>query len=282
MLAIEKAGLVVEQGHSESSLDQFEISIGPLPAMAAVHAVFCATEIIKETSRQNGFRAIFHPKPFQKLQPTGLHLHLSVHSQDPHGKEVEVDQLVQTSTRSSHEIPRTTADTFLAGILKRLSLITAISLPSQDSYLRASTGVAMGNVVSWGKENSSVPVSEVSTGYWEIRSLDWTANIYLALAAYLSAGLLGIKGNEKLQWKDPRAITYKLEAAAAKNLGISESLPTKMDEALQCLIREKYGDLQEFMGEEILDLFVTVKTAELEYVKTLSDEERRNLLLFHI
>jgi glutamine synthetase len=96
----------------------------------------------------------------------------------------------------------------------------------------------MRDYVAWGKENQSVPLSQVSLGYWEIRLLDWTANIYLATAVYLSAGLLGIKNSEKLRWQDPGNLTFQMDIAALQKLGVTEPLPKSFDGAIGSLIQK--------------------------------------------
>jgi glutamine synthetase len=90
MLALEATGLVIEQGHAECSPTQFEISIGPLPVMQAVDSLVCAKEIIKEVAYMHGLMANFLPMPFEDREPTGLHLHLSVHQQSSDQRELDV------------------------------------------------------------------------------------------------------------------------------------------------------------------------------------------------
>ncbi|KAK0616847.1 hypothetical protein B0T14DRAFT_253753 [Immersiella caudata] len=283
MLALEAVGLVVTQGHSECSVDQFEIPLGPLPLVAAVDALIAAREIIKETAAKHGFFACFFPKPLDNKEPTGLHLHLSAHqsAELPEREELWVDQLTQPASRAKHKMSKLSADSFLAGILDRFAMLCAFGLPTVDSYHRSANKFVMGNFVAWGKANSSVPLSEVGTGHWEIRSLDWGANVYIAVAAFLSAGLLGLARDEPLRWKDPGGLTYELQPEEREGFGIVELIPASFDEALLGLIQRQYGGLEEYMGHEILDLYVTVKQKEHEHMRSLSDEERRRALIAH-
>ena len=68
-------------------------------------------------------------------------------------------------------------------------------MPSHESYARACDPSIMGRYVAWGKTISPF-LNQVADGHWEIRCLDWTANTYLAVAAFISADLLGIRNRE--------------------------------------------------------------------------------------
>ncbi|KAF3912544.1 hypothetical protein ABW20_dc0110019 [Dactylellina cionopaga] len=275
MLALEAAGIVVEQGHSEGALHQYEICTGPLPLLEAVDSLIFSKEIIKVVALRHGYNAIFIPMPFANREPTGLHLHLSLHTNVD--ALTPVEELTDPRTRSCHEVSTSVADHFLAGTLNRLPALCAFGMASDNSYQR--TIDAMGEYVAWGKANSTVPISEVSTGYWEFRFLDWTANIYLAAAAFVTAGLLGIKNSEAVKMEDPGDITYSLDEATRKKFGITTLLPLSIDDAIIKLIEGRYVGLPEFMGEQIIDLYVLVKQEEVKRLKALSGEDRHTLLM---
>jgi glutamine synthetase len=69
------------------------------------------------------------------------------------------------------------------------------------SYERVKPYLA-GNVVAWGTENRLVPIRKIKCGHWEMRCVDATVNICLALAAILSASLVGCAKEELLVWPD--------------------------------------------------------------------------------
>jgi glutamine synthetase len=281
MIALERAGLEVEQGHAESSLNQFEISVAPLPAVAAADSLICAKEIIKEVATAHGFAALFLPKPFHSLLPTGLHFHLSIHHPSGDPEAIPLRDYVSSQTREKHSISKDVSHNFLAGILHRLSPIMAFSTPSDNSYLRLATEDVMGKYICWGRNNSSVPLNEISVGYWEIRSLDWTANIHLAMAAYISAGLLGIKEHQQLQCQDSGTLTYQLEPSARESLGIVDLLPQDFEQANLSLISRRYAGLQHYINEELIDLYVLVKEKERQYLSNLTDDDKLSLLFQH-
>lgn len=71
----------------------------------------------------------------------------------------------------------------------------------QESYIRVKS-LEAGDWVAWGSQNRTAPVRKIAQGHWELRFADATANMYLAISACIGAGLLGLKNNEELRWKD--------------------------------------------------------------------------------
>ena len=53
--------------------------------------------------------------------------------------------------------------------------------------------------VCWGRENKETPLRQVDDAHWEYRAMDGTANMYLALAALLRAGWLGLEDGEGIE-----------------------------------------------------------------------------------
>ena len=282
MLALEDAGIAVEQGLSESSHQQYEISIGPLPVMAAVDSALCAQEIIKNVALSQGFRACFRPKPFQNLDGSGLHLHLSLHEETNKQEQSRSDQTMTIPQNiEEHQIDKR-ANQFLAGILTRLVALWAFSMPSPESYDRSSDPWVMGRHVAWGENNIFVPINQITDGHWEIRCLDWTANIYLAVTAYISAGLLGIKAQEALKCSDQCQQTPKMDGAERDQLRTVQLLPTRLEETLEKLAQSRYSGLKLFMGKDILDLYLVMKEKEQKYLQTLTNEAKDTIFALHI
>jgi len=277
MTAIERSGLVVEQGHAESSWQQYEISLGPLPVLEAIDGALVAAEIIRRVSRSHGFHASFRPLPIEGFEPTGLHLHLSLH-----GTTGQCSEGKSMSTKwSSATIGVDVARSFLAGMLQRLPALLAFGLPCEESYARIKSPDTMGHFVAWGKTNSTVPINELANGYWELRILDWTANVYLAVAAFISAGLLGIRDKSTVTIQDPKELTHRLSAKSREDLGIVTRLPTNFGAALAQLIEERYCGLEAFIGEPALDLYVAIKQCESEALANMTARERDQLYHMH-
>jgi glutamine synthetase len=277
MMAIERSGLVVEQGHAESSWQQYEISLGPLPVLEAIDGVLVAAEIIKRVSRLHSFQASFRPLPREGFEPSGLHVHLSLHSTTGRCSE---DKRADTRSLSA-PVSVDVAKSFLAGMLQRLPALMAFGMPCEESYARIRSPDTMGHFVAWGKTNSTVPVNEQANGHWELRMLDWTANVYLAVAAFITAGLLGIRDKSAVAMQDPKELTHRLSADSREALGIVTRLPTSFEEALTQLIEGQYCGLDAFVGEPVLDLYVAIKQREAEALANMTAEERDQLYHMH-
>jgi glutamine synthetase len=168
--------------HSEGGKGLYEFVTAPLGVMEAVDEQIYLRQAIQTISRQHGFKATMYPAPFGDGSTNGAHCHFSIN--DP-----------------SAEV----ADHFLAGFLERLPALCAFGLPVHDSYHRVSEmkGQA-GKYVAWGMENKDLPVRGIlgRIGYWEFRCADFSANTYLQLAAWITAGRLGVQERVKLRWKD--------------------------------------------------------------------------------
>ena len=145
--------------------------------MAAIDQVMHAREVITYIASIHGYRATLYPKPYADAAGTGLHMHLSFPA------------------------PVSTGSSFFAGVLKNLPTICAFSLPGEDSYLRVADGAWSGGTwCIWGDNNREANLRrlEKDENHWEIRCLDGFANVYLAAAAVIHAGILGVQGQMQL------------------------------------------------------------------------------------
>ena len=93
------------------------------------------------------------------------------------------------------------------------------------------------------------------------------ANPYLAIAATLACGWLGMVG--ELEPNDPiKGTAYRL----------AQTLPQQMPDALRKL--QQSGPLKEVLGESFVEALLAVKAAEHDaYQKVISSWEREHLLL---
>src|SRR5690606_9549781 len=88
-----------------------------------------------------------------------------------------------------------TAFSFMAGVLKHAPNFTAITNPTVNSYKRLVPGYEAPRYVAWSARNRSplirIPASRGMSTRIEVRSVDPSANPYLAMAVLLAAGLDG-------------------------------------------------------------------------------------------
>lgn len=176
--SLQHSDIEVQHFEAEGGPAQYEIATGPLPALAAVDSLVHSRETIRSICEKNLAVATFHPKLKSGASGTGAHVHFSF------------DKL----TEENH---------FIAGILAHLPSICAFTLPTVISYDRLlDSGWSGGTWVAWGTQNRETPLRKIAPGRWEFKSLDGTANMYLALAAVIAAGLLGVAERLELKCKD--------------------------------------------------------------------------------
>lgn len=204
--------VAVQHFHPEGPSDQFEISLAPLPLMEAIDTLMLTYEVIKNVAFRHGHEATMYPKPFAEHPANGAHTHLSMHLSD---KE----------------------ETFLAGLLTYLPSLCVFTMGSPESYIRIKS-LEAGEWVAWGTQSRSLPVRKVAHGHWELRSLDATTNMYLALTACIGMGLLGLR-KEELKWKDFLSWASNLSDDERRKLGILTRLPTTLGTAVERLKERK-------------------------------------------
>lgn len=92
---------------------------------------------------------------------------------------------------------------FIGGILKHLPAICSFTVPTVVSYDRlVDLGWAEGRWAAWVTQNRETQLRKINPGHPEFKYLDGAANMYLAVAAIIAAGRLGVDGGLILHSKD--------------------------------------------------------------------------------
>jgi glutamine synthetase len=159
----------------------------------------------------------------------------------------------------------------IAGLQKYMPAAMALFCANVNSYRRLTRYLSAPINVHWGYDNRTaglrVPMSSADARRVENRVGGADANPYIAIAASLACGYLGMV--ENLQPTDP--IT-----GSAHDLPFG--LPRSLDEALRKL-RESES-LVRLLGEPFISAFTIVKEAEYEvFLQVISSWEREHLLL---
>lgn len=250
---LERAGLILEQFHPESSAGQFEFPLGPLPPVLAVDALIAAKEIIQSTAANAGMRATVIPKPDPQAVGTGAHTHISL-------------------TPAHHW------EMFYAGFLKHIKAIAAFSYSNDASYERVADGVWAGSTwISWGTQNRETSLRRIEGSHFEIRCVDGLSNPYLVLAAIIGAGMQGILDKEPLKMKDCPQDPSKLTAKEREEFGITSQFPKSISEALSYL--EADQQLRNILSDPLVETYLAVKRAEREMLQKMEPAKRRNWLI---
>ena len=237
---LEAMGISVEFSHHEGAPGQQEIDLRYADALSTADNIMTFRHVIKEVALEQGFYASFMPKPFTDHPGSGMHTHVSLFEGE---KNAFYDASAEFNLSK-------VARSFIAGILKHSSEITAVTNQWVNSYKRLQGGGEAPALINWGHNNRSAlvripmykPNKENSTRI-EFRSPDSACNPYLAYAVMLAAGLKGIE--EK----------YELFDNASP-----ESLPANLDEAIA--VMEKSALVRETLGEHVFEYVLRNKRAE--------------------
>jgi glutamine synthetase len=159
----------------------------------------------------------------------------------------------------------------IGGLQKYLPAAMALFCANVNSYRRLTRYLSSPINVHWGYDNRTaglrVPMSDPEDRRVENRVSGADANPYIAIAASLACGYLGMV--QGLQPSDP-------VTGSAHELPFG--LPRSLDEALRELRRCEA--LVEVLGEAFVSAFTIVKEAEYEvFLQVISSWEREHLLL---
>lgn len=263
---IEAQGLDLQQFHPEYAEGQFELSIAPRDPIVAADMSIIVRETVRVVAKRHGWRVSFAPRVLSDTG-NGMHMHVSVWDGDRN--------LLAGGDGPAGMEER--AEAFMAGILRELPALVAITAPSCVSYLRLQPRHWSGAMRCWGTENreaalrfiAGTTAANAASANMEIKPVDGTANAYLALGAVLAAGLAGLEGDEQLPpstEEDP----LLLSPAEQEARGIRQ-LPASLPEAADEL--EKSSVLREAMGEFLFETFLATRRGEAEQSEGLDDDQ---------
>jgi glutamine synthetase len=264
-------GIRVERYYAESGHGQHEFAIRYTHALQAADQQIAFRETIHAIAHRHNLRASFLPKLFPNQAGSGCHLHLSLWQ---HGQNI----LPSYETPWELSLP---ARSFIAGILHHLPALMALTTPSSNSYRRLQPHHWSGAYRCWGIDNREaalrVPSNPTlpSPTHLELRTIDASANPYLALGSTIAAGLDGIR--QGLELGEPVAIDPgHFSEEDRHHLGI-DRLPQNLGDAIAHLSQNEI--LRNALGAELSQAYLAVRKAEWEALKDLSLEEEIRLLM---
>lgn len=269
--ALVEQGILVEQYHPESGSGQQEISVLYTNALGAADQQIAFRETVRAIALQHNLKASFLPKIFADKAGSGCHLHLSVW-QDGQNLVPNLEAQGELS-----EIARR----FMAGILHHLPALMALTTPSTNSYRRIRPHQWSGAFRCWGMDNREAALrvpsnpEEMSPTHFELKTVDASANPYLALGAVIAAGLDGVR--HCLELGESVAIDPGHMSESERSARGIEQLPTTLGEAIEHLSSDKV--LLNALRPELAQAYVAVRKAEWEAMKDLALEEEIKLLL---
>ena len=264
-IALSQMGINIEASHHEVAPSQHEIDFKYDEIVRTADNAQTVKLVIKTMAIFHGLYATFMPKPFYGVNGSGMHTHMSLFKGDENAFYDPNGELQLSDTLRK----------FVAGLLHHARAITAITNPTVNSYKRLVPGYEAPVNVAWSAGNRSalirVPQARGKATRIEYRAPDPSANVYLAFAVMLAAGLDGI---EKDMTPPPPIDEniYRMDEEKKRKHGIV-SLPGSLKEALEEAKRSEL--VREVLGEHIFEKFVEAKEKEWKEYSTVVTEWER-------
>jgi glutamine synthetase len=254
-------GIGIDTLIHESGAAQMEINLLHGAPLELADQAFLFKRTVREAAIRHQMYATFMAKPMEREPGSAMHIHQSVIDRKT-GQNVFSDDLGQPSELFFSHI---------AGLQRYLPAAMPFFAPYVNSYRRITRYHAAPINVQWGYDNRTaglrVPYAEAQGRRVENRLAGADANPYLAIAASLACGYLGMRQGLKP--------TEPLETSAYEE---PHTLPRSLAESLKLLIESE--PLQEVMGAHFLLAFNAVKDSEYEtFMQVISSWEREYLLL---
>src|ERR1700722_14846624 len=187
--ALIKQGLEVEHYYPELGHGQQEVPIRHASALRAADNHVLLRESVRAVAIRHGLWARFAPKPLPEQAGNGAHLHASLWANGANAF-ADPDGRYGLSAVGYH---------FLAGVLAHLPGLVALTCGTVNSYRRLAPQTVSGAFACYGPDNREAalrvcsPIGAAGSVNLELKPVDSTGNPYLALGAFIYAGLDGIR-----------------------------------------------------------------------------------------
>lgn len=228
-LTLLEMGMKPECSHHEEGPGQNEIDFKYSDAITAADNAINFITVVKAAAFSNGLFADFSPKPIKNCSGNGLHINMSIKSDD--GEDY--------------------TDRFIAGIMAHIKEMTAFLNPCENSYKRLGEKKAP-KYITWSRENRSqlirIPAATGEYKRIELRSPDPTVNPYLAFALLIYAGIDGILTKKKLR-NSTNINLYTADKSVTKNLDV---LPQTLKEAVEAAKNSEF--ISKVLPKELVKL----------------------------
>ena len=240
MAGLNGLGWDVYQSDHEDGNGQFEINFKYADALTTADRYTFFKMMASQVSQKYGAIATHMAKPFADRSGSAAHIHFHLASTES-GKNVFLDDEDKQGLGLSEA-----AYHFIGGIIAHAPALCCINSPTVNCYKRLQMGAALRGsrsgytwtpaFIAYGDNNRTQMIRTAGPGHLEDRTISAGCNPYLSLAAYLSAGLDGMR--RKL---DPGEANlgnlYAMGPEEAQRRGI-RMLPESLAEALSELERD--------------------------------------------
>lgn len=257
----EAQNLDVDTLTHEAGAAQMEMNFNHGDPLSLADQAFLFKRTVREAGLRHSVYATFMAKPMQDEPGSSMHIHQSLLNSET-GKNLFA-QKNGKETKLFHQ--------HIAGLQKYLPAMMPLLAPNVNSYRRLIPDSDAPINTHWGLDNRTVglrvPHSDPAGRRVENRLAGADANPYLAIAASLACGYLGM--TQKLKPRSP------VEGSAYR---LAHTLPRTLYDALTRFNGSRA--IKPVLGEKFIDAVTIVKETELlAYQKVISSWEREHLLL---
>jgi len=257
----ERMELNVDTLIHEIGAGQMEINFFHAHPLGLADEVFMFKRTVREAALRHDMYATFMAKPIAGEPGSSMHVHQSLVRKDD-------GQNIFSNPDGS---PSQAFRWYIGGLQRYIPVAMALFAPYVNSYRRLARFTAAPINIQWGTDNRTVgirsPVAPAAARRVENRVIGADANPYVALAATLACGYLGMK----------QQIEPTPECKGDAYLG-DYQLPRSLGEALTMLREDK--ELSAVLGEDFVTVYTEIKEIEYaEFMKVISPWEREHLLL---
>lgn len=257
----EAQGLEIDTLIHEEGAGQLEINLRHGDPIELADQVFMFKRTIREAALKHDTYATFMAKPIQGQPGSAMHIHQSVLDMKT-GNNIFTDAKGGETAAFRH---------FIGGMQGHIPNALVMFAPYVNSYRRLTQGASAPVNTKWGYDNRTtafrVPRSDPAGRRVENRIPSSDANPYLAVAASLACGLIGM--------------INKLEPDAPVGTTANEDeidLPRGLLEAVDLF--EGDETLRQMLGTSFASTYAAIKKAEFEtFMEVISPWEREFLLL---
>ncbi len=268
-----RVGWDAYQSDHEDANGQYEINFVYSDALTTADRYTFFKMMSSQFAQKRGAIATHMAKPFTDRTGSGGHAHYHLADAST-GENVFLDEDDPRGLGLSEA-----AYHFIGGIFAHAPALCAVMSPTVNCYKRLQVGAALTGsrsgflwtpaFVSYGDNNRTQMIRTAGPGHLEDRTMSAACNPYLALAAYVTAGLDGMaRGLEPGEPNLSNMYDLGLEEIARRGIRL---LPQSLPEALEALRSDEV--VQGALGV-IYDEFADLKEAEWkEYHRHVSQWE---------
>ncbi|MDA0994425.1 MAG: glutamine synthetase family protein [Proteobacteria bacterium] len=258
----ETQDIAIDTLSQEMGPAQFEINFLHGNAVDLADQVFLFKRTVREAAIAHEMHATFLARPMSEEAGSALHIHQSV--VDNNGRNI-----FSNDDGSASELFMS----YIGGLQKYMPEALLIFAPYSNSYRRFLSYWASPVNLDWAIDNRTVglrvPDSEPEARRVENRLAGSDVNPYLALAASLSCGYLGmlegLKPSEPIQG-----------SAYDRPFGLHRSLYESIDSF------ENSVAMHSTLGESFVNLYATIKKMECQEFQEIVTPWEREVLMFNV